>query len=223
MRILAVSDHVSAYLSTPAGLRAVGPVDAVLSCGDLPYDYLEYLVTLLDAPLGYVHGNHDAPLLTESGEILTAPRGCTDLNGRIVSLRGRDGDSVIAAGLEGSMFYGGSRYQLTEREMARQTRRLIRRNVLLRMIGRQGIDVLITHAPPRGIHDGTDPAHTGFESLLRAIDRLHPELHLHGHTHAAAGYDSRPVEYGSTRILSVYGYEMLERERREARWNAISR
>jgi len=38
-----------------------GDVELVLSCGDLPYYYLEYIVSMLNVPLLYVHGNHDAP------------------------------------------------------------------------------------------------------------------------------------------------------------------
>ena len=222
MRILAVSDHVSDYLSTPGGLRAVAPVDVVISCGDLPYDYLEYLVTLLDAPLGYVHGNHDAPLLTESGKMLTIPRGCIDLNERVVPLCGLAGETVVVAGLEGSMFYGGGRYQVTEREMARRARRLIRRSVFQRSVHGRDLEMLVTHSPPRGIHDGDDRAHTGFEAFIRVIDRLRPKLHLHGHTHAGAGYDSRPAVRGSTAILSVYGYKILERTAKEGAWTATS-
>ena len=33
----------------------------MISCGDLPAYYLDYLVSKLDVPLYAVHGNHDAP------------------------------------------------------------------------------------------------------------------------------------------------------------------
>jgi Icc-related predicted phosphoesterase len=36
------------------------------------------------------------------------------------------------------------------------------------------LDILITHAPPFGIHDGTDRAHRGFEALLRLMARFRP-------------------------------------------------
>jgi len=35
----------------------------VLSCGDLPPYYLEFLVTVLDVPLFDVRGNHDHELM----------------------------------------------------------------------------------------------------------------------------------------------------------------
>ncbi|MGA8924490.1 MAG: hypothetical protein WB682_15225, partial [Candidatus Dormiibacterota bacterium] len=59
-RILAVADEVDEKLEGDK-LPALRP-DVVLSCGDLPFDYLEYLVSRLDVPLLYVPGNHDPSL-----------------------------------------------------------------------------------------------------------------------------------------------------------------
>ncbi len=36
-----------------------GDVELILGCGDLPYPYLENLLTFLNIPLFYVPGNHD--------------------------------------------------------------------------------------------------------------------------------------------------------------------
>lgn len=47
-----------------------------------------------------------------------------------------------------------------------------------------GIDILVTHSPPRGYFDlveGKD--YTGSWSLLDAIDRVKPRLHVFGHVH----------------------------------------
>src|SRR6266446_5141402 len=59
-RILAVADEVDESLYGDR-LPRLNP-DLVLGCGDLPFDYLEYLVSRLDVPLLYVPGNHDASL-----------------------------------------------------------------------------------------------------------------------------------------------------------------
>ena len=48
-RILAVADEVAESLGGEA-LAQLRP-DLVLSAGDLPFDYLEYLVTVLNVPL----------------------------------------------------------------------------------------------------------------------------------------------------------------------------
>ncbi len=59
MQILTVSDKVEPVLYGPYIREQVGHIDLILACGDLPYYYLEYIVGRLDAPLYYVHGNHD--------------------------------------------------------------------------------------------------------------------------------------------------------------------
>ena len=59
MKILAISDEVVDLLYSARLRQHFGGVDLVLGCGDLPFYYLEYIVTALDVPLYYVPGNHD--------------------------------------------------------------------------------------------------------------------------------------------------------------------
>src|SRR5712671_74072 len=57
LKILAVADEIDEFLYGDK-LETLRP-DVILSCGDLPFDYLEFLVTRLAVPLLYVPGNHD--------------------------------------------------------------------------------------------------------------------------------------------------------------------
>ena len=50
-----------------------------------------------------------------------------------------------------------------------------------------GVDVLITHGPPRGFGDGTRSGRAGCEALLEALARVRPALHLFGHIHEGGG------------------------------------
>lgn len=51
-----------------------------------------------------------------------------------------------------------------------------------------GIDVLITHGPPRGFGDRAPVAgRAGCEELLQAARRVRPALHLFGHVHQDGG------------------------------------
>lgn len=59
-RVLAVADELDDTLDG-ARLRRLRP-DLVLSAGDLPFEYLEFIVSTLDVPLLYVPGNHDPDL-----------------------------------------------------------------------------------------------------------------------------------------------------------------
>jgi 3',5'-cyclic AMP phosphodiesterase CpdA len=59
-KALVVSDEVDERLWTDA-VRGC-PVDLVIGAGDLPYDYLAFLASALDAPCVFVPGNHDPDL-----------------------------------------------------------------------------------------------------------------------------------------------------------------
>ena len=51
LRILTVSDKVEPVLYGPYARERVGKVDLILGCGDLPYDYLDYIASVLAEPL----------------------------------------------------------------------------------------------------------------------------------------------------------------------------
>ena len=188
MRILAVSDEECASLwdyYTPGKLSGY---DLILSCGDLKASYLTFLVTMGRARLLYIHGNHDVSYA------LHPPEGCDNIDGHLVVFNG-----IRILGLGGCLWYHPGPFQYTEREMKARIRR-IRRAV--EKAG--GVDIMITHAPPRGLGDLDDPAHRGFECLREFIDTYHPKYLLHGHTHLRYGHGlKREIEYGDTRIINV--------------------
>jgi predicted phosphodiesterase len=59
MKILAVSDQVVERLYALSSSGHFQDVELLLGCGDMPYEYLEYLVTILNVQMFYVPGNHD--------------------------------------------------------------------------------------------------------------------------------------------------------------------
>ena len=217
LRILAVADEVEESLGkeTLAQLRA----DLVLSAGDLPFDYLEYLVTMLNVPLLYVPGNHDPSLRPGREELAwppsiqlkdvsdpIGPLGCTNVDERIEDVVG-----IRVAGLGGSVRYREGPNQYTQKEMHRRARRLRRRAWFRGLRGRGGIDVLLTHAPPLGVGDEDDPAHRGFEAFRQLVDRLSPKLLVHGHIHPYG--EARPDRtLGRTTVVNVVPFRLLEVE-----------
>ena len=50
-------------------------------------------------------------------------------------------------------------------------------------------DVLVTHGPPFGVLDKSDPstAHLGCEELAKAVEQIKPRLHVFGHIHGGHG------------------------------------
>lgn len=201
MRVLTVSDVIVESLYGPALRDIARDAAFVVSCGDLPSAYLEYIVSMLDIPLFYVMGNHG----TRGGK-QGEPEGCVNVDGKVVRCQG-----LLLAGLEGSIRYNTApRYQYSENEMRAKIALLARKLLMNRLRYGRFLDILITHAPPYGIHDRTDPAHRGFRSFLGFLDRFQPDYMIHGHTHL---YDSRAVREsvrGHTLIVNAYGYRLLE-------------
>ena len=59
MKIMAVSDQVLDFLYSSKVWHSFPDIDLIVGCGDLPFYYLDFLASALDAPLIYVRGNHD--------------------------------------------------------------------------------------------------------------------------------------------------------------------
>lgn len=212
-RILAVADEP--YPGLP-DLTMARP-DVVLSCGDLPWDDLERIVDVTNVPLLFVPGNHD-PSLTPSPQGVVwpftianphfvdppGPRGATSVDGRIVDAAG-----LRIAGLGGSVRYRKGPNQYTQAEMARRARWLVRRATRKRLRDGKGVDILITHAPPKGLGDEDDAPHEGFEAFHGLVRRLRPKLLLHGHIHPYGV--PRPDRYlEETRVVNVIPYRVID-------------
>jgi uncharacterized protein len=205
VKILAVSDRVVKSIYSERIHERFGAVDMVLSCGDLPYSYLEYIASMLNVPCFFVHGNHDQPEHQSDGRVLAEPGGWADLDGRVVRAKG-----LILAGLEGSIRYKpDGDFQYTEGQMASKIWRMLPALYVSRLRYGRYLDVLVTHAPPFGIHDGKDYCHRGFEALLKFMARFRPRYLLHGHKHV---YRPEPCEtlYSDTHVVNVYPFRTLE-------------
>lgn len=209
MNILAVSDKVVPYLYT-AYVREQHPdIDLIVGCGDLPFYYLEFLVSALDVPLVYVRGNHDTvPQYAMNGRVLYDVQGGIDLHGQVMEVEG-----LLFAGLEGSMRYRPEvPLMYSESEMAWEVLRLVPLLLWNRARYGRAVDVLVTHSPPFQVHDREDRAHTGFRIFHRLIRRFQPRYLLHGHVHVYRPDVPRVTRYGDTTIINVYPYCTLNYE-----------
>jgi len=205
VKILAVSDQVVKSIYSAYICERFADVAVVLSCGDLPYSYLEFIVSMLNVPCFFVHGNHDQPECQSDGCVLSEPGGWVDLDGRAVQARG-----IILAGLEGSVRYKPEgNYQYTEAQMALKVRRMIPALLMNRVRYGRYLDVLITHAPPLGIHDGEDLCHRGFKALLWLMERFRPRYLIHGHKHVY-GPETRQTRYRDTQVINAYPFYALD-------------
>ncbi|CAA9517221.1 MAG: hypothetical protein AVDCRST_MAG12-3552 [uncultured Rubrobacteraceae bacterium] len=204
MKILCISDQVEQVLHGPSLNSYARGVEAVISCGDLPFDYLEYVLTFLGVPLYYVLGNHDPG--PDGPEY---PGGCTPLDGRVVEVGTGEG-RVTLAGLSGSPMYSGGPNQYTEAHMGLRAWEMSARILRRRLLGRPRPTVFVTHSPPFGLGDRKDPAHVGFGPFLKLIDRHKPALWLHGHVHLYGPEQQRVTSRGGTKVVNVFGHRVLE-------------
>lgn len=206
MKILVIADEERKDLwdyYVPGRLKEY---DLILSAGDLHASYLSFLVTMGRAPLLYVHGNHDTRYDANP------PEGCDCIDGKIVLYRG-----LRILGLGGCRRYRPGAHQYSEREMARRIRKL---RWDIRLLG--GVDIVLTHAPAKGLGDNEDLTHQGFQAFLDLIDSYHPTYLLHGHVHRSYGMDfQREREYGGTKVINAcqsYVLDIPEPERPKLTW-----
>lgn len=196
MRILLLSDEADKALWDYLDRRLLEGVDLVISCGDLPAEYLSFLTCFTDAPILYVHGNHD------QGYAYKPPEGCVCIDDTVQVVNG-----VRVLGLGGSMRYRPGEHMYTERQMARRVRKL-----RWKLWRQKGFDILVTHAPARGLGDQEDLPHRGFETFLRLMDKYRPRYMAYGHVHPQYGATAfrRELRYNRTTVVNAYKRYFIE-------------
>jgi Icc-related predicted phosphoesterase len=209
INILSVSDEVIPTIYHASIRDRFKDVDLVLGCGDLPHSYLEFIVSMLDVPCFYVPGNHDGlPEHTDYGRTLHKPDGCTSIDNRVVRHEG-----LILAGLGGSIWYNGGKYQYTQSWMMARVAALLPQLLWYRYQNGYGIDILLTHSPAWGIHDATG-AHTGFKALRWLLEWFPPRYLIHGHIHKNYRMcQQTETRFGNTLVINTSGYRTFKIER----------
>lgn len=170
-------------------------IDLIISCGDLKASYLSFLTTMTSIPVLYIRGNHDDSYKMEP------PQGCICIEDEIFTYEG-----VRILGLGGSQRYKAGANQYTEREMRKRVGKL-----RFKLWFHRGFDILVTHSPARGFHDGADLCHQGFQIFLTLIDKFHPKYFIHGHVHMSYGRQfQREDMIGDTKVINAYERYIIE-------------
>ena len=117
---------------------------------------------------------------------------------------------LLLGGLEGSIRYKPrAPFQYTEGEMSYKVWSMTPALLMNRLLHGRYLDILITHSPPRGIHDGRDLPHRGFNALLGLMARFRPRYLLHGHKHVY-GPETCITHYLDTEVINVYPFHVIE-------------
>jgi Icc-related predicted phosphoesterase len=201
VKILAVSDQAVERMYTLASNGHFKGTELIFGCGDMPYAYLEYLVTMLNVPMFYVPGNHD-PRSTQA-----RAEGGYNLDLKIVRH-----NKFLIGGFGGSIRYRPDGInQYTQAEAYTRAFSLLPHMLFNRLQYGRALDILISHSPPFGIHDDSDPAHNGLKALNWLIRIAQPRYLFHGHTHFYKRNLASPeTTIGLTKIMNVYPYKTIE-------------
>jgi Icc-related predicted phosphoesterase len=214
MKILCVADQIDPLVYTNTIKERFSDVEMILCAGDLPLDYLDFIVSSLNKPLFFVFGNHDL----EHFDYYTQRIGETYDNGEKYQGSGATHagsrvlyqDGLIIAGLGGSMRYNRGENQYTEAQMMGQVIKLIPKLLFNRIFRGRYVDILLTHASPKGIHDKEDRCHWGFKTFLWFIRTFKPRYLIHGHIHLYSLTDVRVTDYEGTRVINAYGHYVID-------------
>lgn len=188
MKVLVVSDVPDKKYWDYYKDGVLDSYDLILSAGDLPPQYLSFMVTFARCPVFYVHGNHDDCYAD------TPPDGCKCIDGDIINFKG-----VRIMGLGGSARYKPGENQYTEKEMTKRIKKMRRK-----LRKSRGFDILLTHSPSRGLGDGDDHVHQGFKCFIDLLEEYKPKYHFYGHQHLNYGQGlKRETKYNDTILINA--------------------
>ena len=232
MKILCLSDYVDPLIYNQNIRETFGDVDLVLCAGDLPLDYVDFVVTMLNKPTYFVFGNHN---LKDFAFYHRAARntpeaihtdyrqsnfghGGTYAGFKIfadTSLKFTDPITgkttpLLIAGVSGSIEYNKGLNQYTEHQMKRKLRKMIPTLIKNKLKYGRYIDILLTHASPRHIHDKEDPCHKGFECFNWFIKKFKPAYLVHGHIHLYDMREKRVTVSEETTVVNAYAHWIIE-------------
>jgi len=205
VKILVLSDEVVERLYSLCTNGHFSDIELILGCGDLPYPYLENLLTFLNVPLLYVPGNHD-PIYNPDNSLAHA-EGASNLDLKLARHK-----KFLIGGFGGSIRYrpdGTNQY--TQSEAYFRAFQLLPRLLLNKVNYGRALDILITHSPPFGIHDEETQAHQGLKAINWLLRVARPRYHFHGHTHfQRRNLSPSETTQSITKIVNVFPYKVIE-------------
>ncbi len=230
MKILCVSDYVDPLIYNQNVKEIFPDIDAIICAGDLPMDYIDFIVSVFNKPTYFIFGNHN---LKDFGfyHKIDSPQGQQQYMERkhhgsgakymgfktsvenIFTIKDSvtgKGRPLLMAGVSGSLKYNNGLCQYSDFEMKLKLIKMIPK--LLKNKKKYGtyLDIFLTHATPRHIHDHEDPCHKGFECFNWFIEKFKPTYMIHGHIHLYDMREERIGVYNDTTVINAYAHHILE-------------
>lgn len=203
IKILAVSDVEQSILYSERAAQRFAGTDLIISCGDLPMNYLDFVASQVNAPLMYVVGNHQYAVAGPHGNVY--PTMGFNLHRRMRNFEGQ----LLIAGVEGCLRYNRNPKQYTQMEMWQHVLSLMPALFWNRIHHGRYLDIFVSHAPPWKIHDQDDLTHTGIRAFRWLNKVFCPKYHLHGHIHVYRSDTVTKSVYYQTTVMNCYGYREI--------------
>jgi Icc-related predicted phosphoesterase len=215
MKILCISDQIDPLVYTNSIKERFKEVNLILSAGDLPMEYLDFVVSSLNKPLLYIAGNHHTGAGGSKNSFM-GPFGetCEDdsFGACYVDSKTCVEEGLLVAGLGGSMRYNLGENQFTDFQMYWRIIKMLPGLVFNRIFRGRFIDILLTHASPRGIHDREDKCHRGFKAFLWFMRVFKPRYLIHGHIHLYDLSEVRTTRYQNTLVINAFNHYVVDTE-----------
>ncbi|MFA6845721.1 MAG: metallophosphoesterase [Sphaerochaetaceae bacterium] len=228
MKILCISDETDPLIYSKNIASRYGDVDLIISAGDLPLKYYEYIISSLNKEMYFVFGNHNLEnmqqftggnQLAQIGMGYSEPHpslrvlpdfGGNYIDGKVVYDKKQN---LIIAGLGGSIRYNRGKNQFTEQEMRFRMYKMIPHLLYNRIRYGRYVDILVTHAAPLGINDEIDACHQGFSTFLIFMRWFKPKYLLHGHVHLLDLNEKREKVYQQTKVINIFKNYVIDDSR----------
>lgn len=229
MKILCVSDYVDPLIYNQEVKQNFGDVDLVLCAGDLSLDYVDFIVTVLNKPTYFVFGNHNLKDFsyyhknartnpnqqsnyysydtnTGHGATYLGFKSFVDYNLSYINPETGKKTPLLIAGTSGSLKYNNGLSQYTDFQMKLKLIKLIPKLLINKMKYGRYLDIFMTHATPRHVHDHEDPCHKGFECYNWFLQKFKPKVMIHGHIHLYDMREERVSQYEETTVINAYAH-----------------
>ena len=207
----------------------------VLCAGDLPMDYVDFIVSTLNKPTYFVFGNHDLKefgfyhkVRSSGAHPYMQPMQNDDMShnhGAVyagfkslvlkkmpIQCDNKKTSPLLLVGISGSIRYNNGEDQYTDFQMFIKLLKLVPALLWNKMRYGRYLDIFLTHATPRKIHDKEDPCHKGFTSFNWFIERFQPKYMIHGHIHLYDAQAPRVTVHGKTTIINAFSKYIFDFE-----------
>lgn len=221
-KILCISDQIDPVIYSKNVKEKYGDVDFIISAGDLPIEYLDFVQNALNKPLFFVFGSHNLKALTHYHPEMAEKSNEDEINifkkaneiksnkGTYIGFKSCKYENIILAGISGAKKRNDGKNQFTERQMKRKLSRMIPALLLNKIKYGRYLDILVTHSPPILDEEKEENKQLRFECFTKFINFFKPKYIIHGQVHIYDSQQTRSTKYKNAEIINAYSRHILE-------------